>query len=137
VTRKLEHPQLPRFALLAATAIAPWKLDRETTVVEGTINGIDLGRRTIKCWDDEHGWFIQLPDPLCRKAAIDVGDTITLVLRLADTALPAELAELLSSNAVARKRWEAMTPAQQRMAREEVAAAKSAATRAKRARRLV
>jgi hypothetical protein len=56
VERKAAHPELPRFAVVPAAAIAKWKLSG-TTVVEGTINGAPMGRRTIKPWD-ERRWFI-------------------------------------------------------------------------------
>lgn len=37
--------RLLRFMVIPSPAIAAWKL-RETTVVEGTLNGHDLGRRS-------------------------------------------------------------------------------------------
>jgi uncharacterized protein YdeI (YjbR/CyaY-like superfamily) len=49
--------------------------------------------------------------------------------------LPDELAQLIESNSKARGRWEALTPAQQRMLHEEVLAAKQSETRAQRAAR--
>jgi len=57
--------------------------------------------------------------------------------RRASTALPAELSELLAKHKTARAAWERLTPAQQRMLREEVAAAKQSTTRARRAARML
>jgi len=53
----------------------------------------------------------------------------------ASTELPSELAALIAKNKAARAAWERLTPAQQRMLRENVAAGKQPATRARRAAR--
>lgn len=53
----------------------------------------------------------------------------------ASTELPAELAALISKNRTARAAWERLTPPQQRMLSEDVAAAKGSVTRARRAAR--
>ena len=127
------HPKLPRFVVIPSSAIASWKLTA-TTTVEGTINNEDLGRRDIKQWDDAR-WFIDMPEPLCKRVGVDVGDEVTLDLRIASEELPAELAALISSNAIARCAWESLTKPQQRMLRENVAAAKTSATRERRARK--
>lgn len=130
VTR--HHPQFSRLATIPIAKLAPWKLT-ETTVVEGEINGTPLGRRSLKRWDERECWWIDLPDPLCKKAKVEVGDEVKLVIRLASEDLPEELKQLLESNAKAAAKWKSMTSAQQRMLREEIFAAKTAATRTKRA----
>lgn len=126
------HPQLSRLVTISLDKVAPWKLEH-TSVVEGTINGVDLGRRSLKRWDDRQCWWIDLPEPLCKKAHLETGDQVKLRIRLASEELPDELKELLSKNSVARLRWEQLTTAQQRMLREEILAAKSSTTRARRA----
>jgi hypothetical protein len=130
VTR--HQPQFSRLVTIPLAKIAPWKLTG-TTIVEGTINETPLGRRSLKRWDDRECWWIDLPEPLCKKAKVETGDEVKLVLRLASEDLPAELKDLLDSNAKAKAKWLSLTAAQQRMLREEVFAAKSAATRTKRA----
>lgn len=130
VTRHM--PQFSRLATIPLDKVAPWKLDA-TTVVEGTINGVEIGRRSMKRWDDRNCWWIDLPDALCKKVGIDDGHQADLVLRLASEELPAELAELLNKNKSAKSRWEKMTSSQQRMLREEVYAAKSSVARTRRA----
>lgn len=130
VTR--HHPQFSRLVTIPLGTVAPWKLTG-TTVVEGTINDTPLGRRSLKRWDERECWWIDLPDPLCKKAKIDMGDEVKLVIRLASEDLPQELEELLDSNAKAKEKWRSMTAAQQRMLREEIFAAKTSATRTKRA----
>lgn len=130
VTR--HHPQLSRLATIPLGTVAPWKLTG-TTVIDGTINGTPLGRRSLKRWDERECWWIDLPDPLCKKAKIEVGDEVKLVIHLASEVLPDELKHLLDSNAKAAAKWKTMTTAQQRMLREEIFTAKTSATRTKRA----
>lgn len=132
VTIERKDPKLPRFVVVPAWALAKWGLT-ETTVVEGTLKGVDLGRRTLKRWDDQR-WFVELPEPLCRRAGVETGDSMTIILRIASTELPLELAQLLSSDKAAQAAWEKLTPSQQRMLREQIASAKQAATRERRAR---
>jgi len=124
-------PQFARLVTIPLDVVAPWKLN-QTTVVEGTINGIDLGRRSMKRWDERQCWWIDLPDPLCKKVKIDVGDEVELNLTLASEELPDELKTLLSKDPAAKARWEKLTSAQQRMLREEIFAAKSSETRTRR-----
>lgn len=126
------HPQFSRLVTISLETIAPWKLNA-TTTVEGTINGIDMGRRSLKRWDERNCWWIDLPDPLCKKAGIEVGDSVKLTFRLASDELPQELQQLLQENPAAKENWTKLTAAQQRMLREEIFAAKTSATRLKRA----
>lgn len=128
-----KHPKLPRFVVVPSKTVAGWKLEG-TTVVEGELNGVEMGRRTIKRWDDER-WFIELPEPLCRKAQVDTGDSVTITLRIAANDLPEELARLIADDPGAKARWEKLTPSQQRMLRENVASARQAVTRQRRAER--
>jgi bacteriocin resistance YdeI/OmpD-like protein len=101
--------------------------------VEGTINGIELGRRSLKRWDDRNCWWIDLPEPLCKRAKIDTGDKVTLKIHLASEEMPRQLTELLNDFPVAKARWDKLTVAQQRMLREEILAAKNSETRTRRA----
>ncbi len=126
-----KDPRLPRFVVVPSPVIAPWKLS-QTTVVEGTLNGHDLGRRSLKKWDDRR-WFIELPQPLCERAKVDTGSRIALAIQIASDSLPAELENLLATNPAARYAWDRLSPGSQRMLREDVAAAKQPATRARRA----
>ena len=125
-------PQFSRLATIPLEAVAPWKLD-QTTIVEGTINGVDFGRRSMKRWDDRNCWWIDLPDALCKKAKIDDGDEVLLKLSLASEDLPGELEQLITTNRSAKAHWDKMTTSQQRMLREEVFAVKSSEARMRRA----
>src|SRR6476661_1694249 len=84
------HPQFSRLVTIPLGRHCPWKIEH-TTVIEGTINGIDLGRRSLKRWDDRNCWWIDLPEPLCRKANLETGTAVELVIQLASEELPAEL----------------------------------------------
>ena len=133
VTKVIKHnPQFCRLVTIPLEVVEPWKLSG-TTTVEGTINGTDLGRRSLKRWDERSCWWIDLPNPLCKKANVETGDEVTLTIRLAAEDLPEELRELIETNRVAKTNWEKLTQPQQRMLREDVFAGKTSATRRRRA----
>lgn len=123
---------LPRYVVVPAARVAAWRLT-QTVVVETVLNGSLAGRRSLKRWD-ERNWFVELPERICRRLGIDVGDRVVLRLELASTALPTELAALLRSDVKAQRAWSALSTARQRMLREEVLAAARPATRVRRAR---
>jgi hypothetical protein len=126
-----KDPRLPRFVVVPSSSIEVWRLS-QTTVVEGTLNGHELGRRSLKKWDEQR-WFIELPQPLCERVKVDTGSRIRLVLEVASGRLPAELENLLKTNPAAEQAWQRLSQGSQRMLRENVAAAKQSATRARRA----
>jgi hypothetical protein len=126
------HPQFSRLVTIPLDVVAPWKLENPT-VIEGMINGVDLGRRSLKRWDERNCWWVDLPDRLCKKANIDTEDVVDLCIQLASEELPFELESLLKKSDVASARWKAMTEAQRRMLREEIYAAKSTEARVRRA----
>ena len=128
-----KYPKLPRFLVVPIDVVASLGLER-TTVVEGMLNGVEIGRRTIKPWD-ERRWFIELPEPLCRRAGVDTGDSVTLTFRIAADDLPAELSQLITSDRNAKAASERLSISQQRMLREHIASAKQPGTRQRRAAR--
>ena len=133
VTKVIRHnPQFSRLVTIPLDEVDPWKLTG-TATVEGTINGVELGRRSLKRWDDRNCWWIDLPEPLCRKAKLEEGDEVQLTIRLASEDLPEELQQLLKTNSVAKANWEKLTQPQQRMLREDVFAAKTSVARRRRA----
>ena len=95
-----------------------------------------LGRRSLVPWK-ERGFSINLPEPLCRAAGVDTGDEVELEIRLAEEAVPEELASLLKVSRAAKRVWDALTDAQRRMLREEILSLKQPATRARRAERVL
>lgn len=134
-TVERKRDDLPRFAVVPASAVAAWGMDG-TTAVEVCVNDAPAGRRTIKRWDAAR-WFISVTEDDCRRFRLTTGDKIKLTLRPASEELPEELSELLRSEEAARASWERLTRGQQRMLREEIAAAKQTATRARRARKVL
>ncbi len=128
-----KHAELPAFVVVPAAEIARWKLSA-TTTVEGTLDGVPLGRRSLQRLDDER-WFIELRREQLEAAGRSPGDRATLVIARASAVLPAELKHLIDTVPEARARWESRTEAQRRMLREEIHAAKTPATRERRARR--
>ncbi len=127
-----KQPNLPRFVIVPSQLLTDWGI-KETTIVEGSLNGIDFGRRSLKRWDEQR-WFIELPDTVCKKARVDTGHSVTLVMWLALNEMPAELTKLIADDPQAKSNWEKMTASQQRMLKEQVAAAIQPATRERRAR---
>ena len=128
-----KDPQLPRFVVIGSHLVAGWKLT-ETTTITGTLNGHDIGRRSLKKWDVRR-WFIELPQPLCQKAAVDTGEKVSLIIQIASQDLPGELQTLIASNSRAKKAWESLSSGARRMVREQVADGKQSATRSRRAAR--
>jgi hypothetical protein len=98
------------------------------------INGIAIGRRSLRKWDDDR-WFVELVQPMCERAGDDTGDLVNLSLCLASDEFPDELATVLTESRRAQTARAKLTTAQQRMLREEIFAAKSADTRRRRAAR--
>ena len=119
-------PRLPRFFVIPTPPLAPWGLTG-TTVVEATLNGVEIGRRTLKPWDADR-WFVELSELICRLANVATGDRIRVSLRPASMDLPAELAGLIEEQPRAKAIWAALTASQQR-------AAKAPETRRRRAER--
>ena len=137
VAKVIRHnPQFSRLVTIPLEEIEPWKLTG-TTTVEGTINGTDLGRRSLKRWDERDCWWIDLPNPLCKKAKLETGDEVTLAIHPASEDLPEELQELLSTNLIAKALWDTLTKSQQRMLREDVFAIKTPAARRRRVEKLL
>lgn len=125
---------LPAFVVLAEERLAAWKL-QGTTIVEVSLAGVDIGRRSLKRWPERSGWFVDLTASHLEAAGVSVGDRVTVELRRASTELPHEIQRLLDSDEEAKKRWEALSAARRRMICEHVREAKQAATRERRARK--
>lgn len=135
VVLERKHPGLAAFVVVPAAAVQAWKLTA-TTTVESTLDGIPLGRRSLHRWDDER-WFIELRRDHLEALGKGSGDRAELTIVPASSELPVELQQLIEMEAAARERWRSMTDAQRRMLREEVLAAKTPATRERRARRVL
>ena len=77
VTSTIEHKHvgLPRFVCVPMSKVAPWKLGG-TTTVEVTMNGVDIGRCSLKRWDDRVCSWMDLGEAVCRKANVETGDLV-------------------------------------------------------------
>jgi len=128
-----QAPESPPFVVVPAARVARWKL-RATTTVEGTLDGVALGRRSLKRLD-ERRWFVELRRDALAAIGKSAGDRARLVLEVASADLPEELERVLDEDPAARAHWEGSTDAQRRMLREHVLEAKTAAARGRRARR--
>lgn len=133
-TVERKDPGLPRFVVVPDDAVAGWSLEG-TTMVDVTIDGTAVGRRSLKRWWERGGWFFDLTQDQADRAEVDAGDRIAVELRLASTALPDELRDLLDGDPEARRRWESLTDARRRGLAEHVRSAKRTETRARRASR--
>lgn len=131
------QPGLPWFVSLPEDALSGLGRLEGTVTVEGTINGVDLGRRGLKRWgpDRRQTWFLEVPKPVWTRAGLEVGDSVRLRLRRASEDNPAELEQLLAASRAARERWDKLTPGQKRRLREDILAVKSSDARMRRARK--
>ena len=77
-----KDPKLPRFIVVPSMLVADWGVDQNVTVT-GELNGVNLGRRSLKRWDADR-WFIQVPEPVCKKANVDTGDMVTVTMQIAE-----------------------------------------------------
>lgn len=128
-----KDPRLPVFVVVPFVLLEPWRLDA-TTVVEVAVNGHEAVRRTLKRWDSSPAanWFVEFTAPFCRAAGIEAGDELRIDMRLARSELPAELAAQMV-NAAALSAWSDQSTASRRAIIEHVQAAKTPATRERRA----
>lgn len=76
-----KDPKLPRFIVVPSMLVSDWGVTENITVI-GELNGVDMGRRSLKYWDEER-WFIQIPETLCKKANVDTGDMVTITMLVA------------------------------------------------------
>lgn len=127
-----KRPDVPRFVVVPAARLAAWQLTK-TAGVDCMLNGVAIGRRTLKRWDAQR-WFVELPERTCQRAGVDVGDRVTLSIRLAPTDMPQELSDLVRRDPKARLAWSALSESRRRMLQEEVRAAVRVETRVRRAR---
>lgn len=128
-----KHAELAAFVVVPAAKVARWTLTA-TTTIEGTLDGVPVGRRSLHRWDEDR-WFIELRRETLEALGKAPGERATLVIAVASANLPTELQSLIDTVPEARASWERLTVAQRRMLREDILTAKASATRERRARR--
>ena len=127
-----KDPGLPVFISIPGAVVAPWSLTDWTTV-EGSLDGHDFGRRTIKDWGKgSPDWFVEFLKPFLEAAGLKPGDTVEVELRQADMTMPPAMAERMKSDAEFARAYEGLIPNHQRKAIEHYLEAKTAAGRATR-----
>jgi hypothetical protein len=128
-TLQRKDPRLPVFIRIPGTVLASWKL-AEWITVEGTLNGHEFGRRTIKDWGkDSPDWFVEFVKPFLDGAGLAPGDEVEVELRRADMTVPREMAARMQSDAAVAKAYNALIPNHKRKAIEHYLEAKTAAGR--------
>jgi hypothetical protein len=131
-----KDPRLPVFIRVPGEIVAPWNLT-EWKSVEGSLNGHEFGRRTIKDWGkDSPDWFVEFLKPYLDGANLNPGDAIDVELRLADMTMPPEMAARMESDADFARAYEALIPNHKRNAIEHYLEAKTEAGRTARLERI-
>jgi hypothetical protein len=92
-----KHAKLPRYVVIPAHILQAWELTG-TTIVVGTLNGVDMGRRGLKNWVRRKGMVLRAVKTAMPYRAVDTGDVITLTFAPCDP-VPTEVRALISSNA--------------------------------------
>jgi hypothetical protein len=124
-----KHPDLPVFIRIPGAIVAPWRLT-EWKTVEGTLDGHDFGRRTIKDWGkDSPDWFVEFLKPFLEGAGLKPGDAVEVELRLADMTMPPEMAGRMATDAKFARAYEALIPNHKRKVVEHYLEAKTPAGR--------
>ncbi len=124
---------LPRYLVLPPEAAAALALDA-TTPARVEIDGTDIGRRNVKRWSPRSDvWFLDLTEAQCRKAGVDTGAEVELVLTRLTDEPPEELQVLLDADGDTRALWAGLTAARRRALADHVREGKQAGTRQRRA----
>jgi hypothetical protein len=124
--------EMTPYVVIPAAKVARWKLDA-TTTIEGSLDGVALGRRSLKRRNGAH-WFVELPQGILSTVGKSVGARARLVISMASVSLPDELKTLVADDAAAQRCWDAYSEAQKRGLREHILGAKSSEARLRRAR---
>jgi hypothetical protein len=124
-----KDPSLPVFIRIPGAVVAPWNLT-EWRSVEGSLDGHDFGRRTIKDWGkDSPDWFVEFVKPYLEAAKLKPGDTVEVELRLADMTMPDEMAGRMKTDREFARAYEALIRNHQRKVVEHYLEAKTPAGR--------
>ena len=130
-----KHASLPRYVVIPASSLAGWELSG-TVVVEARLNGIDVGRRSLKRWGSGRDvWFFDLTAAQCERAGVDAGRRVDVELVRADERPPAEIETLVRADPEAARAWDSLSQARRRQLAEHVRSAKQPETRRRRAAR--
>lgn len=128
-TQLLQYPGMAPWFQIPAHFIRGWGLTL-TTTVEGTVNGVPIGRRAIKdSGPKTDDWYLGLTKPLAEAIGAKKGDEVDVELRLADMTMPEVMAARMKSDAEFARAYEALIPNHKRKAIEHYLEAKTPAGR--------
>jgi hypothetical protein len=129
-----KDPRLPVYVVVPYAHVSDWKLEA-TTMVEGTINGQEFGRRSMKRMNASSysDWFVEYTAQICKALDVGVGDELNISLRLAVSEIPQELQSLFAQNPSIRASWNALSEYARRTSTEHIRAGKTEVTRLRRA----
>jgi len=124
-----KHPDLPVFIRIPGAVVAPWQLT-EWVTVEGSLNGHNFGRRTIKDWGKgSPDWFVEFVKPFLDASGLKPGDPVDVELRLADMTVPDEIQARMDADAEFARAYEGLIPNHKRNVIELYLSAKTPAGR--------
>ena len=128
-TELLQYPGMGPWFRIPARFIRAWGLTA-TTTVEGTIDGVPLGRRAIKdSGPKTDDWYMGLTKDIAEAIDASKGDEVEIELWLADMTMPEEMAARMASDAEFARAYEALIPNHKRKAIEHYLEARTAAGR--------
>lgn len=127
------HPELPVYILVPGEIVA--RFERTATfVVQASVAGRRIGRRTVKPWGDGR-WFMELTKAQTKRLGIAPGSSVAIGVAPA-AEVPEDLTTRLDAAGLT-PRWHELSDAQRRALSETVFEAKKPATRLARIERVV
>lgn len=133
-TIERHDPRLPRYVIIPPDACQALGL-KGYTVARGTMNETPFDLRSVSLWDERDSaglFFMQIPTGLCAAARVDVGDQASLELEVMEEVAPTELLSRIAQDPGSRAAWNNLPLSHRRQIAEDIARAKSQATRARR-----
>lgn len=131
-TVERKDPSLPRFIAIPSASVETWSLEATRTVLV-EVNGIPIGRRSLKYWSDRDSWFFDLTARQCLDSRAEEGDAVEVRVALADESPPAEILEVLRESSAKQDYWNGLSPSRQREISEHVRSGMREETRRRRA----
>ena len=124
-TKLRQYPGMGPWFRVPAHFIRAWGLTA-TTTVEGTINGLPLGRRSLKdSGPKTEDWYMSMSRKTTLALDAKAGDEVEIELRLSDMTMPGEMAARMESDADFARAYEALRPDHKRAAIEHYLEAKT------------
>ena len=130
------RPDQPRYVVVPEAVVTALGI-KATATVSGTIAGVNFTRQAIKRPGRTRAWFLDVTAPVARKAKIDTGHVVEVMLRREPEDCPADLAAALAADPAAESWWSGASAQKRRQMVNDVERAKKPETRAARIERWV